>query len=96
MNHKAMQPRFESRIIRTTPWNPDVNVAKTFALARKKGPLCGGPVKVVKVEPFGLMHPDHPRHIRPATQIASMQALAPDTSVATPNPGTPPDERKSY
>ena len=52
----------EHRINRTTPFNPDVNVAKTIAAAKKKGPLVG-PVRVVTLAPFDLNHPDHPRWV---------------------------------
>ena len=44
---------------------PGADVAATIKAAKKKGPLLGGPVEVVKVKPFDLMHPDHPRHLGP-------------------------------
>lgn len=37
------------------------SLKKRIDAAKKKRPLAG-PVQVVKVAPFNLMHPDHPRH----------------------------------
>ena len=49
----------------TRLFRPGADVATTIKNAKKKGPLVGGPVDVVKVQPFDFNHPDHPRHLGP-------------------------------
>lgn len=56
----AHKVRLPARMFR-----PGADVAATIKEAKKKGPLLGGPIEVVKVPDFDLNHPDHPRHLGP-------------------------------
>lgn len=51
---------------------PGADVAATIEEAKKKGPLIGGPVSVVRVAPFDLKHPLH--SARAAFQVGVRQS----------------------